>query len=56
LLGMFIFYSFEEAVLGIMANGMQRKCRIGKREIRAGRNSDKSKDYPFPRILHPFVC
>jgi hypothetical protein len=30
-----------------MANDIQRKCRIGKREIRAGRNSDKSKDYAF---------
>jgi hypothetical protein len=56
LLGMLIFYSFGVAVLVVIANGMQRKCRIGKREIRAGGNSDKSKDYRFPRILHPFVC
>jgi len=50
LLGMLISTGF-----GVMANGIQRKCQIGKREIRAGRNSDKSKDDRFPRILDPSI-
>jgi hypothetical protein len=52
LLGILIFYWFWVVVLGIVANGIQPKCRIGKREIRAGRSSDKSKDDCFPKILH----
>jgi len=51
LLGMLISTGF-----GVIANGIQRKCQIGRREIKAGRSSDKSKDYRFPRILHPFIC
>jgi hypothetical protein len=42
-------------VLGIVANGIQRKCRIGRREIRAGRSSDKSKDYRFPDFSYHYA-
>jgi len=55
LLGMLFFYWFGTVVLGIVANGIQRKCRIGRRGIRAGRSSDKSKDYRFPDFSYHYA-